>query len=158
MSKKLFFTSFSLLVFIDLITKYFVVSKLTQFDTIVIIPHFFNIVLVRNKGIAFGLFSEVNGIFKDVILFLIAILVMYFLIDFLKNVKSKALCVSIAMIVAGVVGNILDRLINGSVIDFIDLYFKKFHWPSFNFADIYITLGIFSVMVILIKDWKKLNA
>ncbi len=157
MKKKLFFASFSLLVFLDLITKYLVVSKLTQFDTIVIIPHFLNIVLVRNRGIAFGMFSSVNGLYKNIILFVIAVVVTYFLFDFFKNLESSFLCISVSMIVAGVVGNIIDRFINGSVIDFIDVYYKKFHWPSFNFADIYITVGIFLVVVILIKDWKKIN-
>ncbi len=158
MTKKKIFTLFSILVILDAITKYVVVSRLTQFDTIVVIPHFFNIVLVRNRGIAFGLFSGIGKFYKNIVLILIALFVVYFLFGFLRETGNKVLYFSVTMIIAGIVGNIIDRLINGSVIDFIDLYIKRFHWPSFNLADIYITVGIVIILIFLIRDWKSANA
>ena len=108
------------------------------------INSFINIVLIWNKGIAFGLLQSEN-IFYHLISFIILFIIIFL---FYVVMKSKNLielsCFSI--LIGGALGNFYDRIFYGSVPDFIDLHYKNFHWFTFNIADIFITLAIMAIL------------
>ena len=106
-----------------------------------------NIVYVRNTGISFGMFSE-GGLLGRYFFSTLSIVVGIFLIVLAIFSKKKILRISLILVAAGALGNAIDRIYFGGVIDFIDFFIYNFHWPAFNFADIFITLGV----IILLFD------
>ena len=73
----------------------------------------------------------------------------------MMNTKNKMEKIGLLIIIAGALSNIFDRAMNGYVIDFIYLHYRDFYWPAFNFADIYISIGVFIVVLQLLKDFHK---
>ena len=102
---------------------------------------FLNIVFVRNTGVSFGMFSE-WGILGRYFFSIFSIVVGCFLILLAIFSDTKAFRISLGLISAGALGNAIDRVYFGGVIDFIDFFIYNLHWPAFNFADIFITLGV----------------
>ena len=102
---------------------------------------FLNIVFVRNTGVSFGMFSE-WGILGRYFFSIFSIVVGCFLILLAIASDSKVFRISLASIASGALGNAIDRVYFGGVIDFIDFFIYNFHWPAFNFADIFITFGV----------------
>ena len=102
---------------------------------------FLNIVFVRNTGVSFGMFSE-WGILGRYFFSIFSIVVGFFLILLAIFSDATAFRISLGLISAGALGNAIDRVYFGGVIDFIDFFIYNFHWPAFNFADIFITLGV----------------
>ena len=102
---------------------------------------FLNIVFVRNTGVSFGMFSE-WGILGRYFFSIFSIVVGFFLILLAIFSDVKAFRISLGLISAGALGNAIDRVYFGGVIDFIDFFIYNFHWPAFNFADIFITVGV----------------
>lgn len=147
MSLKLYKTSISifLILLIDQITKYLAIKFLSPDGMIKLLP-FLNLVYVENTGTAFGMFKFLgSGFFIIIALVVTGILVyMYF-----KDTQNWFIY---SLIIAGALGNIVDRLIYGYVIDFIDLHLKNLHWPAFNVADSAISIGI---VLFLYKNLKK---
>ena len=130
------------LVLIDQCTKIFI-SKImlnNRFEDMQLLP-FLNIVFVRNTGVSFGMFSE-WGILGRYFFSIFSIVVGCFLILLAIFSDTKAFRISLGLISAGALGNAIDRVYFGGVIDFIDFFIYNFHWPAFNFADIFITLGV----------------
>lgn len=132
----------------DQITKWLIVLNFppptTQFRTVTVIEGFFDIVRVHNKGIAFGKFNEgnyANPIFATVALSaLVLILFFWKRMDAFPTRSGK---VAASLIVAGIVGNVTDRLIHGYVVDFLQFDLKFMVWPSFNIADSCICIAAF---------------
>ena len=102
---------------------------------------FLNIVFVRNTGVSFGMFSE-WGILGRYFFSIFSIVVGCFLILLAVFSDKKVFRTSLGLISSGALGNAIDRVYFGGVIDFIDFFIYNFHWPAFNFADIFITLGV----------------
>ena len=102
---------------------------------------FLNIVFVRNTGVSFGMFSE-WGILGRYFFSIFSIVVGSFLILLAIFSDTKLFRISLGLISSGALGNAIDRVYFGGVIDFIDFFIYNFHWPAFNFADIFITLGV----------------
>tara|TARA_Y100001970_G_scaffold288071_1_gene414298 strand:+ start:1807 stop:2286 length:480 start_codon:yes stop_codon:yes gene_type:complete len=142
----IFFT----LVFIDLLSKYLVFNFIDLYQFIKI-TSFFDITHIHNFGVSFGLFSE---IIPSLYLVLIGLLVVLFVFYLLLITTDKLEYWGLFIIICGAIGNIIDRLINGYVIDFIYFHINQYYWPAFNFADIYISIGI---LMILFKMLKKFN-
>ena len=111
-----------------------------SFDDIKLLP-FLNIVFVRNTGVSFGMFSE-WGILGRYFFSIFSIVVGSFLILLAIFSDTKLFRISLGLISSGALGNAIDRVYFGGVIDFIDFFIYNFHWPAFNFADIFITLGV----------------
>ena len=98
----------------------------------------FNLVYVENKGVSFGMLSEYDIPFwLGILSFAISAYVIFLII----KSERKLELIGLSMILGGAIGNGIDRLLRGYVIDFIDLYYRNFHWPAFNFADSFITIG-----------------
>ena len=102
---------------------------------------FLNIIFVRNTGVSFGMFSE-WGILGRYFFSIFSIVVGCFLILLAIFSDTKAFRISLGLISSGALGNAIDRVYFGGVIDFIDFFIYNFHWPAFNFADIFITVGV----------------
>ncbi len=142
------FLSLGVLV-LDQWTKWLVEVHLPHSASIPILAGFLNLTHVRNTGVAFGLFAArgaQGGTWLLVGMGLVA-LAAVFLYFRLAPARNRLLLTSLALIVGGALGNLIDRLASGAVTDFIDVYVSHHHWPAFNVADSAITLGI-ALMVV----------
>ena len=124
-----------------------------SFDDIKLLP-FLNIVFVRNTGVSFGMFSE-WGILGRYFFSIFSIVVGSFLILLAIFSDTKLFRISLGLISSGALGNAIDRVYFGGVIDFIDFFIYNFHWPAFNFADIFITIGV--VLLLFDNIFNKKN-
>jgi len=131
---------------IDQITKYFVISYLTPSDSIEIFP-FLHLVIVRNTGAAFGMFRNFGSTFFVGISVLAVTFIVYLLI------KSSYNFIGLSLVLGGAIGNLIDRILYGKVVDFIDFSIGKFHWYTFNVADSSLTVGI--IVIFLISLFRK---
>jgi signal peptidase II len=133
------------IVIFDQITKWVIIQNLSLYDVYQVIPRFFNLVHIHNPGSAFGLFAGHQSLFRNVFL-LTASVVALSLVLYLHHKTPEEfplLSLGFAMIFGGAIGNLIDRIRLGHVIDFIDVYVGSFHWPAFNVADSAITIGMF---------------
>lgn len=110
------------------------------------VTSFFNIVMVWNKGVSFGLFSNF-GPYMPFILIVIAIFILGFLLFWMLQTHDRTHGICCAIIIGGALGNIIDRIRFGAVIDFIDLHALSYHWPAFNIADAAIVIGVGILML-----------
>ena len=120
---------------LDQITKYLVISFMNPFDSIEVFP-FLHIVSVRNTGAAFGMFKGLGSSFFIGISVIAIIFVIWLLIKRAYNYLG------LSLVLAGAIGNLIDRILYGNVVDFIDFSVGRFHWPAFNVADSSLTIGI----------------
>jgi len=149
-----------IVVFFDQLTKILVVKLLPLYSSVAIIPGFFNLVHVRNTGAAFsflaGGYSSGRQIFF-VAVSLVGIGVIFYVYRGLKK-EDKWAKIALALIFGGAVGNLIDRLRLGEVIDFLDVYVGKYHWPAFNVADSAITVGAVILLLFLFLPKSKDSA
>ena len=140
-----------LVVLLDRVSKIFFCSILSFGESIPVIRNIFHFTLVYNTGIAFGLFKNQGIIF--VIIPIIAIILIGFNIYYYRNSKDvgRLYIISFSMILGGAVGNLIDRILFGHVIDFID--FRV--WPVFNIADSAITIGTVLILIKCIPSFAK---
>lgn len=132
-----------IIILLDQLTKLILLNK-----NITVIPGFIDFTYTENTGAAFGIGS--NNIIMVIIVNLI---ILGFIIKFLKDNSNKvdfSIIISLILILSGAIGNLIDRLFRGFVIDFIDV--NIFNFPNFNIADISIVLGIFTLIVIITKQ------
>ena len=113
------------------------------------ITDFFNISSVCNYGISFGMMSHLN---IGKILILLDFLIIAYLIYLISKENNSFTKASISLIIAGAIANVIDRSIHGCVFDFLDFHLKNYHWPSFNVADTFITIGAINTSMIDIKN------
>jgi signal peptidase II len=125
----------------DQLTKFAATDYLTQHGEIHLAP-FLNLVLVHNTGAAFGFLSGAGG-WQNVFFIIVALAASAFILwmSWRLSANDKLLVVALMLVLGGALGNLLDRLIHGYVIDFIDVYYVTWHWPAFNVADSAITIG-----------------
>ena len=134
-----FFLIVIFIIFFDQITKYFAVIFYTELQNGIEVFPFLNLVFVTNKGISFGLLSDLNiSFFLGLVSIGISIILTFWLIR--SNLNFEKFIIS--LILGGALGNGIDRIYQSYVIDFIDIHYKNFHWPAFNIADSAITLGV----------------
>jgi signal peptidase II len=134
----------SMVVLVDQATKLLVLNKMPLFKSIVVIPGFFNITHVHNPGGAFGFLAR-NGSPWRHWMFLAAAVVALSMILYFYHQTPKThplLGLGLALIFGGAIGNLIDRLRFGEVIDFLDFYVAHLHWPTFNVADSAVTVGV----------------
>ena len=154
---KNFYISFSivtLIYFLDRLSKIYVIQlDKNNFGSDIFNSTYLNIVLIWNKGIAFGLLSFNESYLYNIISLIIAIIIIVLIIMSLKSQSFKRY--SLLMIVGGAIGNLQDRIFFNAVPDFIDFHIGNFHWFIFNVSDIFITLGVISMIVFEIFDNKN---
>ncbi|HEX6199084.1 MAG TPA: signal peptidase II [Thermoanaerobaculia bacterium] len=137
------FLSLAILV-LDQWTKWLVEVHLPHSASHPVLPGFLNLTHVKNTGVAFGLFASHGadgGAWLLVVMGIVA-LAAVFLYFRLAPARNRLLLYSLALIVGGALGNLIDRLASGAVTDFLDVYVGTYHWPAFNVADSAITVGI----------------
>ena len=150
---KIFF-AISSIVIADQITK-FLIHKNLAFMTYLYIFPFFNIVHFQNKGAAFSFLHDAAGWQRYFLITvsMIAIVVIPFFIK--KNKKEPLALWSFTFILAGAIGNLIDRIYYGYVIDFLYLHVNDFYWPAFNIADSFITIGAFLLIFDMVKKSRE---
>ena len=146
----------SLLVFIillDQLSKIIVDRIIPLNRSIPVMEELFNLTHIRNKGAAFGIFAGSAETFRLSFLILFSALAIGFIVAMLRRLpeREKGLITALTFILGGAAGNLVDRLLYGEVIDFLDFYWSRFHWPAFNFADSFITMGVALTLYRLIR-------
>ena len=142
---------FLLLVSFDQLTKDLVIKKLELYESTNLLP-FLNFTFVVNYGFAFGFLNK-PSLNQLVVSLIILSIIIYFLYLLIKT-QDHIFRFSLVLILSGALGNFLDRIFRGFVIDFIDIYISDYHWPAFNLADSWITIG-FMILVLNILFLNK---
>ncbi|TET65229.1 MAG: signal peptidase II [Candidatus Aminicenantes bacterium] len=152
MNRRSFYFLFILFfLIVDQLTKLIISRSIGLNNSLSVIPGFFDLVHVRNKGAIFGIFSRSGSQLVHILLMLaslvaLALVIYYF---FKTAISEKLLKISLSLILAGALGNLIDRIFRGYVIDFLDFSIKGWHWPSFNVADSCISVGALLLIFIL---------
>lgn len=144
--------SFLILVFLDQLSKYFIVQNMRLYDSIPVIKDIFEIHYIRNSGAAWGIFKD-KQIFFYICFIFVLILGCMFYIRCMKAERFKDIRILLVLILAGGAGNFIDRIRFQYVIDF--LYFKLIDFPVFNIADCYVTIGFFILIFLLLFKYKE---
>ena len=108
------------------------------------ITGFFSLVKVWNKGVSFGMFDGLNN--GKYILSILNIVITFILFVWLYRNKNKYITIAISLIIGGALGNLIDRLQNDAVADFLDFYISSYHWPAFNVADSVVFIGVVLIL------------
>ncbi len=127
---------------LDQVTKYVVESRIRLHDIIVVVPGFFNITHVRNKGAAFGILSNLPEFWRSAFFIAVTIIAVSVIIALIVKAQERLSVYAFSLIAGGALGNVIDRIRYGEVVDFIQWYVKSYYWPSFNVADSAITVGV----------------
>lgn len=140
-----------LVVALDQGSKYWVQSAMTE-EEYLPLTGFFNLLLVYNEGAAFSFLSGAGG-WQRWFFVALAVVISMVLYNWLVGLgkEERATAAALALILGGAWGNLIDRLLNGKVTDFIDLYYGTWHWPAFNLADSAITLGVVLMLLGLLR-------
>ena len=128
----------------DQVTKLYIMQTMRLHESISIIPNLFSLTYIRNPGAAFGLLANSSNAFRMVFFGLTSIFALGLLGTILLRMPERDWMgrLSVAGILGGAVGNLIDRLRYGEVIDFLHVYVEQYHWPAFNVADSAITVGV----------------
>jgi signal peptidase II len=142
--KLVFLISLHGVILLDVVTKRAVMNLLPLNHSRPLIPGFFNLVHIRNRGVAFGILSNADAFWKDFLLVLFPVAAMIGILWVLYRYPglTGGMAAALGAIVGGAAGNLLDRLRYQGVVDFLDFYWQGFHWPAFNVADTAISLGV----------------
>jgi signal peptidase II len=155
------YTLFTLITVVGLLldqaTKLFIDRSMRLFDSIPVVPNFFNITYVRNRGAAFSFLSDASWRLPFFI-GVSCVAAIAIIIAFHKLRDDQRLAqFSLAMIFSGALGNLIDRVRLGEVIDFLDAHWYRHHWPAFNVADSLICVGVFLLALDMLLEDKRLK-
>ena len=132
----------------DQASKAWAVRNLPLFELREIVPGIFGLVHVRNTGVAFSLLSNLDPRWVHPLLFLATVLAMGAVLAYIAFLPCRgAAPVGLGLILGGAIGNLIDRARLGYVVDFLDLYWRNHHWPTFNVADVGITVGVVLLLI-----------
>ena len=141
-----------LLIVLDQGTKILIVRQYMLGEHTVIIPHFFSLTYIRNYGAVFGFLNDPESTWQFWFFLFSLIPAFYLLYYYTKHNNNSITWIAVSLIAAGALGNTIDRIQYGFVVDFLDFYIKTYHWPAFNIADICIVLG---VILLLFEPYYK---
>ncbi len=146
-------------VFFDQLTKAWVLGSFNLYESKEVIPGLFNLVYVTNSGAAFSILADVNSPWTHYFFLGVgAVAVVGLTIAWFKmRAENRLYGIAFGLICGGAVGNLIDRLRFGSVIDFLDFYIKGYHWPAFNIADSAICAGAGLFLIVNILQARKLK-
>jgi signal peptidase II len=131
------------IIILDQASKFIISGSIRFYDSIPVIDGFFNLVHVRNRGMAFGLMNRPDAGISQYFLIAVTIIAVLLIIIWSFKLKhgERGLLFGLSLILGGAVGNLIDRIRLKEVIDFLDVYMGSYHWPAFNVADSAITVG-----------------
>ena len=143
----------STILVLDQITKALVENLMHLYQAIEIVPNFVHLTYLKNTGAAFGLLAGTRSTLRIAFFVLVSGVAIGCVLYLLKNLRPErtSLVASFSLILGGAIGNLIDRLRMGEVIDFIDLHWHHFHWPAFNVADSSITIGVILLFIQMIR-------
>ena len=152
-----YFTILGIILVADQLSKLWIISYFELYESRVVIPGFFNLVYVTNKGAAFSMFASVDSPLRHY--FFVGVnsiaVIALSVAAFKMQKRSWVYLVSFAFIAGGALGNLFDRLRYGAVIDFLDFFVGSYHWPAFNVADSSICVGVALLFIINLLDSRK---
>jgi len=143
---------------LDRITKIVIKAELSTFDTIRVIPGFFNIVHTENPGVAFGLFSDSAGPLRAIVLIGLSTTVLAVVMTILLKPlqpgerRNWLMRIALALVLGGALGNLYDRIVHGTVSDFVEIYADTHYFPAFNVADSCITIGAALLIIDMLRS------
>lgn len=146
-----------IIVSLDQITKLLIINTMQLHESIPVVAGFFNLTYIRNPGAAFGLFATTNSAFRLIFFVGTSIFALGLLGTIFYRIHPDDVWgqLTVSSIMGGAIGNLLDRLQHGEVVDFLDVYIGRYHWPAFNVADGAISVGVVSLLIIFALDKKK---
>lgn len=135
---------------LDQLWKFMIQHVMVYGDSILVVKGFFSLTLVFNKGAAFGIMQGSQVLFLFLPMFTVGLI----LILYIRTKERERLIAPFGLLLGGTIGNFIDRLMYGHVVDFFDLFFRNWHWPAFNIADSCICFG---VIILLFQIMGKKN-
>ncbi|MCE5099275.1 signal peptidase II [Staphylococcus cohnii] len=136
---------------LDQITKFIITKTMQIGDSFEVIPNFLSITSHRNNGAAWGILSGKMAFFYIITVIILIILIVFFIKEAKHNVLMQ---IAISLLFAGALGNFIDRVLNGEVVDFVDTYIFSYNFPIFNVADSSLTIGVVLVIIALLRDMR----
>ncbi|MDU0461887.1 signal peptidase II [Staphylococcus ureilyticus] len=136
---------------LDQITKFIITKTMQIGDSFEVIPNFLSITSHRNNGAAWGILSGKMAFFYIITVIILIILIVFFIKEAKHNLLMQ---IAISLLFAGALGNFIDRVLNGEVVDFVDTYIFSYNFPIFNVADSSLTIGVVLVIVALLRDMR----
>ena len=145
------------IILLDRATKLAIIQTLRLGQGIPVIPGFFDIVFVLNPGAAFGFLATLSDEVRNPLFILISILAVVLIVFYhTRYLRSHRLVsVALGLVLGGAVGNLIDRLRYGMVVDFLDVHAGPYHWPAFNVADSAISVGVSLMILDMLLDWRR---
>ncbi|MDR0933974.1 MAG: signal peptidase II [Burkholderiaceae bacterium] len=143
----------ALIIICDQLTKIWV-GKLLHMGQSIRLTSFLNLVLAYNRGAAFSFLAAASGWQRYLFTGISVIAIIFILYFMRRNAGQKLFCLSFSLVLGGAAGNLIDRLLYGHVVDFIDFYVGRWHWPAFNIADSAITIG---VILFLLDEFRRVH-
>lgn len=147
----------AVIIALDQITKSAILSRFVLHESYPVITGLFNLVYVLNPGAAFGFLADASETFRSIFFIGITLAVLLMIVYYIVKSESgnTLYVVSLTMIFAGAVGNLIDRIRFGAVVDFLDFYIHTWHWPAFNVADSSISVGAVLIIWGMISQRRK---
>ena len=133
---------------LDLLTKWLVMSQMELWESRPIIDGFFDLVYATNRGAAFGFLNRMDITWQTTFLIVVNLAAVALMLHMLHRASDREtfLITGLGLVLGGALGNLIDRVRFGQVVDFLDIYVGEWHWPAFNVADIGISLGAFCLI------------
>jgi signal peptidase II len=146
-----------LVVLLDQATKAWIISAVRLYDSFAVIGGFFNVTHVRNPGAAFGFLAAAPPLFRYIFFIAVTLAAILLILHYLRasRIEEPSLVWALALILSGAVGNLIDRVRFGEVVDFLDVYIGAHHWPAFNVADSAISIGAAILIMVLLLRRKE---
>ena len=145
------------IVLLDQLTKLLVVWSMRLGRNIPIVPGFFDLTFVLNPGAAFSLFATLPEWIRNPFFILISVAAAVLIVAYRSRYvrENRLASVSLALILGGAIGNLIDRLRYGVVVDFLDAHIYEYHWPIFNMADSAISVGVTLLFIEMLLEWRR---
>jgi len=144
-----------LVIILDQLTKYLVIKNFFLHESVKVIPGFFSLTYVRNPGAAFGILAGAQGGWRTVFFVTVSLCALAVIAVLVRAAHDRLQTIAFALIGGGAVGNLIDRVRFGEVVDFIEWYYRSFHWPTFNIADSAITAGVALLAIDMLFERRK---
>jgi signal peptidase II len=146
-----------LILLLDQITKLYVDSSMRLHESIPVIQGLFSITYVRNPGAAFGFLADASPLFRSIFFVAVTVLAIILVVHYIWKSRAEEpfLTFALSLVLSGAVGNLIDRVRLGEVIDFLDVYIGSYHWPAFNVADSAISVGAVILFIELTRRGRE---
>lgn len=143
----------TVILLLDRLTKAVIDRTMPLHHSIPVVDGLFSLTYVRNTGAAFGIFAGSHEAFRLPFLVIVSIVAIGVIVVMLRRLHEKktGLITALAFILGGAIGNLIDRIFYGEVVDFLDFYWANYHWPAFNLADSFITIGVGITLFFLLR-------